>query len=103
MKYIIEKTRLIELVVEMINHEIEDYYIHEKSGQYALNDKDGKCLINYVPNHKELYYDHTLREFIEKFIPIGYDIDTFREAVKKYFKFQFPDLMVKHVTGANIV
>jgi hypothetical protein len=103
MKYIIEQSKLIEFVVTMIDHEIENYYIHEQSGQYVLNNKDGKCLINYVPNSKELYYDHSLYEFIRNFIPIGYDTDTFKEGVKEYFNSEFPDLVVKRVHGANIV
>ena len=103
MKYVIEQSKLIEFVVTMIDHEIENYSTHEQSGQYALNNKDGKCLINYVPNSKELYYDHSLFEFIRNFIPIGYDMDTFMEGVKEYFNSQFPDLVVKRVHGANIV
>jgi len=103
MKYTISKDRLIELVVTMINPEIEEYSIHEKSGQYQLNNREGKCIMNYVPNHKELYYDHSLWEYISKFIPIGWDTDTFKEGVKKYFNYHFPELKVRTVTGANIV
>jgi hypothetical protein len=103
MKYIIEKSKLIELVVSMINPEIEEYYIHEKSGQYGLNNREGKCVMNYLPNSKELYYDHSLWEWISQFIPIGYDTDTFKEGVKEYFNSQFPELKVRQVYGANIV
>lgn len=59
--------------------------------------------MNYLPNSKELYYDHSLFEYISKFIPIGYDIDTFMEGVKEYFNSQFPDLVVRSVHGAHIV
>ena len=103
MKYIIEQSKLIELVVSMINPEIEEYYIHEQSGQYALNNREGKCILNYLPNSKELYYDHSLWDYISQFIPIGYDTDTFKEGVKEYFNSQFPDLIVRRVYGANIV
>jgi hypothetical protein len=103
MKYIIEQSKLIELVVSMINPEIEEYSIHEQSGQYALNNREGKCILNYIPDSKELYYDHSLFEYISKFIPIGYDTDTFKEGVKEYFNSQFPDLIVRGVYGANIV
>jgi hypothetical protein len=103
MKYIIEQSKLIELVVSMINPEIEEYSIHEQSGQYALNNREGKCILNYIPDSKELYYDHSLFEYISKFIPIGYDTDTFKEGVKEYFNSQFPDLVVRSVHGAHIV
>jgi hypothetical protein len=87
----------------MIENDIVEYSIHEQSGQYALNNKDGKCLLNYLPNSKELYYDHSLWDYISQFIPIGYDTDIFKEGVKEYFNTQFPDMMVKRVYGANIV
>lgn len=41
MKYSITKDRLIELTVSMISNEIVEYYIHEKSGQYGLNNREG--------------------------------------------------------------
>ena len=103
MNYSIDKETLIKVIVSMISSDIENYSVHEKSGQYALNTKEGKCLLNYLPNSKELYCDHSLFEYISKFVPIGYDIDTFQGAVKKYFKSQFPKMMVKQVHGANIV
>lgn len=103
MKYTISKDRLAELTSSMIENEIENYSVHEESGQYQLNTKEGKCLINYQSKSKELYYDHSLWEFISKFVPLGYDTDTFKEGVKQYFNSQFPDMMVKRVYGANIV
>jgi hypothetical protein len=103
MKYIIEQSKLIEFVVTMISHEIIEYSIHEESGQYQLRDKEEKCLLNYQSKSKELYYDHSLYEFIRNFIPIGYDTDTFKEGVKEYFNFEFPDLVVRSVHGAHIV
>ena len=102
MNYTIDENRIIELVVEMISKQMDSYYIHEKSGQYAIQDKEGKCLINYGSNNKELYYDYSLREFIEKFMPFM-EFDTFKKAVKEYFNSEFPELQVKRVYGANIV
>ena len=87
----------------MLNPEIEEYSIYEESGQYALNNREGKCVMNYLPSSRELYYDHSLWEYISKFIPIGYDTDTFKDGVKAYFNSQFPELMVRQVYGANIV
>ena len=103
MKYLINKDRLVEFTVSMINPEIEEYSIHEESGQYQLRNREGKCVINYQSKSKELYYDHSLWEYVSKFIPIGYDTDTFKEGVQEYFNYQFPDLIVKRVYGANIV
>jgi hypothetical protein len=103
MKYTINKDRLIKLTVSMINPEIEEYYIEEKDGRYALNNREGKCIMNYLPSSKELYYDHSLWEYISKFLPLGWDIDLFQEGVKEYFNSQFPDLNVRRVYGANIV
>ena len=103
MKYIIEQSKLIEFVVTMISNEIIEYSIHEESGQYQLRDKDDKCLLNYQSKSKELYYDHSLYEFIRNFIPIGWDTDTFKMAVKEFFNSEFPDLVVRSVHGAHIV
>lgn len=103
MKYLVSKDRLISLVVTMIENDIVEYSINEQSGRYVLNNKDGKCLLNYLPNSKELYYDYSLWEYISKFIPVGYAPDTFKEGVKEYFNSQFPDLIVRQVNGANIV
>lgn len=103
MKYTISQDRLAELTSTMIENEIENYSVHEESGQYQLRTKEGKCLINYLSKSKELYYDHSLWEFISKFVPLGYDTDTFMEGVKQYFNSQFPELEVKRVYGANIV
>ena len=102
MKYTIKQSKLIKMIVKMINVEIEEYTVHEYSGQYALNNREGKCLMNYLPTSKELYYDHSLREYITKFIPIGYD-GIFEEGAKEYFNYYFPDMIVKGVYGANIV
>lgn len=103
MNYTISKDRLVQLTSTMIEYEIENYSVHEESGQYQLNTKEGKCLINYQSKSKELYYDHSLWEFISKFVPLGWDVDTFKEGVKEYFNSQFPDLPVRIVYGANIV
>ena len=102
MKYSISKSRILELVLMMITPEIVEYWIHEKSGQLGLNNRDGKCVMNYIPRSKELYYDHSLWEYVSKYIPIGYDIDIFKEGVKEYFNSQFPDMLVRSVHGANI-
>jgi hypothetical protein len=103
MKYIINQSKLIKLIIGVIDMEIEEYSEHPESGQLALNDSEGKCIINYVPSNKELYYDHYLRELTSKVLPIGYDMDIFKEGVKEYFNSQFPDMIVKSVHGANIV
>ena len=102
MKYLISKGRLIELTVSMISNEIVEYSIHEESGQYQLRDNEDKCLINYQSKSKELYYDHSLFVYIRNFIPLGYDTTSFKEGVKEYFNYQFPDLVVRSVHGAHI-
>ena len=102
MKFKINESRFIELVSEMIGHQIDSYYISEK-GWYSLIDKDGKCLINYIPGHREIYYDHSLFHLISRFISIEYEPDIFRAGLKKFFNFHFPELVVRTVTGANIV
>ena len=100
---LISKNRFSEFVVNMIESEIENYSVHETSGELALNTKEGTCLMNYLPSSKELYYDRSLREYITKFIPLGNDIDIFNELVKEYFNTHFPEMEVRRVYSANIV
>jgi len=102
MKYTISEDRLIDIVFSIYEKEIDSYYVEEQNGRIALQDKDSKVLLYYVPQSKELWYDHSVREFAHKFMPF-LDLDIFKEGAKKFFKEHFPDEHVKGVSGANII
>lgn len=102
MKYSISEDRLIDIVFSMYEKEIESYFLDELTGRIGLQDNDGKTLLYYVPQSRELWYDHSIREFAHKFMPF-LDLDLFKDAAKKFFNEHFPDKHVKVVSGANIV
>ena len=84
----------------MIDKEIDSY--SELDDSIELYDKDMTCLIKYMIQTKELYFDHSLRNYIMNFMSFV-QLETFNEALVLFFNHHFPDRKVKRVNSANIV
>jgi glutamate/tyrosine decarboxylase-like PLP-dependent enzyme len=100
MEFIVEKSKIFEIILKMIEKEIDSFSDFDNS--IELYDESEKCLIKYQIITKELYFDHSLRNYIlgfMNFIPHH----TVHDAMKVFFNSHFPDKEVKRVIAANIV
>lgn len=75
----------------------------ETEERILLGDSDGKILVNYRKGSRSLYYDYDWAEGIEKLVPWHIYTRHFRYALADYFKYLFPDVVIKEVKGAHIV
>ena len=69
-----------------------------------LNGKNlDKNLIKYDKINERLWYDYSLQENLDGYIPYGYLSRHFKYAVQDFFKKHFPDYGVKEITAASLV
>ena len=69
-----------------------------------LNGKNlDKNLIKYDKINERLWYDYSLQENLEGYIPYGYLSRHFKYAVQDFFKKHFPDYGVRELTAASLV
>lgn len=69
-----------------------------------LNGKNlNKNLIKYDKINERLWYDYSLQENLQEYIPYGYLSRHFKYAVQDFFKKHFPDYGVRELTAASLV
>ena len=69
-----------------------------------LNGKNlDKNLMKYDKINERLWYDYSLKENFESYIPYGYLSRHFKYAVQDFFKKHFPDYGVRELTAASLV
>ena len=69
-----------------------------------LNGKNlDKNLIKYDKINERLWYDYSLQENLQEYIPYGYLSRHFKYAVQDFFKKHFPDYGVRELTAASLV
>lgn len=69
-----------------------------------LNRKNlDKNLIKYDKINERLWYDYSLQENLEGYMPYGYLSRHFKYAVQDFFKKHFPDYGVRELTAASLV
>ena len=91
-----------KIIIKFLEMEINSYY-RNKNTITLLNDKNlDQILIRYHIKNESLWWDYSLKEMLEKFIPYGYISRHFKYAVQDYFKNNFPEYGVREIQGANI-
>jgi len=91
-----------KIIIKFLEMEINSYYRNENTIT-LLNDKNlDQILIRYHIKNESLWWDYSLKEMLEKFIPYGYISRHFKYAVQDYFKNNFPEYGVREIQGANI-
>jgi hypothetical protein len=69
-----------------------------------LNGKNlDKNLIKYDKINERLWYDYSLQETLQDYIPYGYLSRHFKYALQDFFKKHFPDYGVREITAASLV
>jgi hypothetical protein len=69
-----------------------------------LNGKNlDKNLIKYDKINERLWYDYSLQENLEGYIPYGYLSRHFKYGLQDFFKKHFPDYGVRELTAASLV
>ena len=61
-----------------------------------------KVFVRYRKPSRTLYYDYNWGEDIEKLIPWHIYTRHFKYALSDFFENNFPDVVIKNVTGAHI-
>ena len=91
-----------KIIIKFLEMEINSYYRNEHTIT-LLNDKNlDQILMRYHIKNESLWWDYSLKEMLEKFIPYGYISRHFKYAVQDYFKNNFPEYGVREIQGANI-
>lgn len=91
-----------KIIIKFLEMEINSYYRNENTIT-LLNDKNlDQILMRYHIKNESLWWDYSLKEMLEKFIPYGYISRHFKYAVQDYFKNNFPEYGVREIQGANI-
>ena len=91
-----------KIIIKFLEMEINSYYRNEHTIT-LLNDKNlDQILIRYHIKNESLWWDYSLKEMLEKFIPYGYISRHFKYAVQDYFKNNFPEYGIREIQGANI-
>ena len=67
-----------------------------------LGNSDGKVFVRYRKPSRTLYYDYNWGEDIEKLMPWHIYTRHFKYALSDFFENNFPDVVIKNVTGAHI-
>jgi len=91
-----------KIIIKFLEMEINSYYRNENTIT-LLNDKNlDQILMRYHIKNESLWWDYSLKEMLEKFIPYGYISRHFKYAVQDYFKNNFPEYGIREIQGANI-
>jgi hypothetical protein len=101
-KYEEEYPKWGNAMVKFLETEMDSY--DENDDVIILfNDKNkSKTLLRYEKQREEIYWDYSLKDNVEKFIPSGYVTRHFMYAIQDFFKKHFPDYGVYRIIGANI-
>jgi len=68
-----------------------------------LNRKNlDKNLIKYDKINERLWYDYSLQETLQDYIPYGYLSRHFKYALQDFFKKHFPEYGVREITAASL-
>jgi len=92
-------------IIKILESEI-DSMVEINNGKIIvlLNGKNlDKNLIKYDKINERLWYDYSLQDNLEGYIPYGYLSRHFKYALQDFFKKHFPDYGVREITAANLV
>lgn len=100
-EYTDEYPKYKKLFMKAISKDVKSW------GDYSLSiylmNESGDPLFVYRKPSKTVYYDYSIDEELENFIPPHIISRHLKNAVYDYFKALFPDFEIKEVSGANIV
>ena len=93
-----------KIIIKILESEIDSYAEINDGKIIILLNKGNldKNLIKYNKINERLWYDYSLQENLEGYIPYGYLSRHFKYAVQDYFKKHFPDYGVRELTAVNI-
>ena len=92
-----------KLIIKLLEKDINSYAeINDGNIIVLLNDKNlDKNLIKYDKINEILWYDYSLQENLESYMPYG--SRHFKYAVQDFFKKHFPQYGVRELTAANLL
>jgi len=92
-------------IIKILESEIDSYAeINDGKIIVLLNRKNlDKNLIKYDKINERLWYDYSLQETLQDYIPYGYLSRHFKYALQDLFKKHFPDYGVREITAASLV
>jgi hypothetical protein len=92
-------------IIKILESEI-DSYAEMNDGKIIVLFNEGnldKNLIKYDKLNERLWYDNSLQETLQDYIPYGYLSRHFKYALQDFFKKYFPDYGVREINSANFV
>jgi len=100
-----EYPRWGKTIIKFLEIELNSYAEINDGNIIILLNKDNldKNFIKYDKLNERLWYDYSLQENLEGYIPYGYLTRHFKYAVQDFFKKHFPDYGVRELTAANLV
>ena len=101
-EYADEYPKYKKLFMKAISKDVKSWGEWAGGSTYLMSE-NGDPLLVYRKPSKTVYYDYSIDEELEDFIPPHIISRHLKNAVYDYFKALFPDFEIKEVSGANIV
>jgi len=91
-------------LIKILESEIDSYAEINDGKIIVLLNKENlnKNLIKYDKINERLWYDYSLQETLQDYIPYGYLSRHFKYALQDFFKKHFPDYGVREITAASL-
>jgi hypothetical protein len=91
-------------IIKILESEINSYAEINDGNIIVLfnNEKNYKNLVKYNKINETLWFDYSLKENLDGYIPYGYLSRHFKYAVQDFFKKHFPQYGVREITAASI-
>lgn len=91
-----------KILINFLETKIDSYSENDNVIVLFNNGDKSKYLIRYNKDNEQIWYDYSLKDNLEGYIPYGYLSRHFKYAVQDFFKKHFPEYGVREINAASI-
>jgi hypothetical protein len=91
-----------KILINFLETKIDSYSENDNVIVLFNNGDKSKYLIRYNKDNEQIWYDYSLKDNLEGYIPYGYLSRHFKYAVQDFFKEHFPEYGVREINAASI-
>jgi len=97
-----EYPRWQKVMIRFLEMEINSYDENDNIIILFNAKKNHEILIRYNKKNEQIWFDYSLTDMLEKFIPYNYISRHFKYAIQDFFKKHFSDYGVREINAASI-
>ena len=97
-----EYPRWQKIMIKFLSMEINAYNENDDVIILFNTKKNHEILMRYNKKNEQIWFDYSLKDMLEKFIPYGYISRHFKYAIQDFFKKHFPQYGVREINAASI-